>query len=327
MTINNEVKKKAMDLHLQGHGRNDIARILNSQKMRISEATITHLIQDWKRQQQHSNSEPSSQLNESGQTQSQVSLSLTPEKEQEVQIPLKTQTPLQCTVINIGTPTTICNGSPSSNNIPHYGDGPKPEPDSKNSGAPLSFFFNKVVNSTAASTATITTATNVAAATTTATSVNHPAADSVNLIERDSSFPEPRGLHSLIKDPEIEMQINIEPDININRINKNQDVIKTTQEEEEFEQSQPHSSLSDLENPSIIEDWDVQLVWSRMMREVNNAKIERRQELLLIEQNRKELNEERQHIAQIRHNIDQQKCNLQAREAKLLEVESLIPSA
>ena len=52
MTIDYVVKKKAIDLHLQGRGRNEIARILNSQKMKISEATITHLIQDWKRHQQ-----------------------------------------------------------------------------------------------------------------------------------------------------------------------------------------------------------------------------------------------------------------------------------
>ena len=61
MTIDYVVKKQAIDLHLQGRGRNEIARILNGQKMRISEATITHLIQNCKRQQ--SNSEPSSQLN------------------------------------------------------------------------------------------------------------------------------------------------------------------------------------------------------------------------------------------------------------------------
>jgi hypothetical protein len=61
MTIDYVVKKKAIDLHLQGRARNEIARILNSQKMKISEATITHLIQDWNRQQQKhedNNSEP-----------------------------------------------------------------------------------------------------------------------------------------------------------------------------------------------------------------------------------------------------------------------------
>jgi len=52
MTIDYVVKKKAIELHLQGRGRNEICRILNGQKMRISEATITHLIQDWKRHHQ-----------------------------------------------------------------------------------------------------------------------------------------------------------------------------------------------------------------------------------------------------------------------------------
>ena len=66
MTIDYVVKKQAIDLHLQGRGRNEIARILNGQKMRISEATITHLIQAWNRQYQqqkheHNNSEPFSQ--------------------------------------------------------------------------------------------------------------------------------------------------------------------------------------------------------------------------------------------------------------------------
>ena len=55
MTIDYVVKKKAIDLHLQGKGRNEIARILNSQKMRISEATITHLIHDWKRRHSSKN--------------------------------------------------------------------------------------------------------------------------------------------------------------------------------------------------------------------------------------------------------------------------------
>jgi hypothetical protein len=44
----------------------------------------------------------------------------------------------------------------------------------------------------------------------------------------------------------------------------------------------------------------------------------RHEKLLLIVKKRQELNEERQQIAQIRHNIDQQRCDLEAREAKLL---------
>jgi hypothetical protein len=41
---------------------------------------------------------------------------------------------------------------------------------------------------------------------------------------------------------------------------------------------------------------------------------------------RQELNEERQQIAQIRHSINQQEYDLKAREAKLAEIEPLIPS-
>ena len=111
MTIDYVVKKKAIDLHLQGRGRNEIARILNGQKMRISEATITHLIQDWKRQhqeQEHSNSEPSSQLNKSAQTSKTVSSISQGEQQQEtITISPQAQTSPQYTAINIGTLTAI----------------------------------------------------------------------------------------------------------------------------------------------------------------------------------------------------------------------------
>jgi len=87
VTIDSVVKKKTIDLHLSGLGRNEIARILNGQKMRISEATITHLIQVWKRQHENSNPELSSQLNKSNQgqvqDQYQMSVSSIPQKEQQ----------------------------------------------------------------------------------------------------------------------------------------------------------------------------------------------------------------------------------------------------
>jgi hypothetical protein len=51
MTIDYEIKKKVIGLHIQGNGRNQIVRILHNQKMRISEATITYLIQNLKLQQ------------------------------------------------------------------------------------------------------------------------------------------------------------------------------------------------------------------------------------------------------------------------------------
>ena len=109
MTIDYVVKKQAIDLHLQGRGRNEICRILNGQKMRISEATITHLIQDWnKRQQQqaksnNSNLEPSNQLNESGQGQVQYQTSVSSFAISKEQLKDKTQETIT-TTISLKTP-------------------------------------------------------------------------------------------------------------------------------------------------------------------------------------------------------------------------------
>ena len=53
----------------------------------------------------------------------------------------------------------------------------------------------------------------------------------------------------------------------------------------------------------------------------------RQEEILSIEQKRQELNIERQQIVQIRSIIDQQKYDLEVRQNKMIEYESLIPSA
>jgi DNA repair exonuclease SbcCD ATPase subunit len=131
------------------------------------------------------------------------------------------------------------------------------------------------------------------------------------------------------------MRVDINNDVNYlnNHVNPK---TSTTEEEEDYQHQQSEPPLSDpqTENSSrsrTIEDWDVQLVWSRMMREVNNAKIERRQELQELEVQRQqiarkwqELNEEKQNIIQLKNNIDQQRSNLEAREA---ELQSTIPLA
>ena len=163
MAIDYEVKKKALDLHLQGKGRNEIARILNSQKMRISEATITHLIR------QHRNSESSqlqAQQEHDGQT-LPVNLSLQPAADTQVpsltlkedqqpqpsqlkETSLKQQTPESTPIYD--TVTTISNGNLSSTVTPPLGDRIEPanliepvksalEPKNRNSGNPLQRFL------------------------------------------------------------------------------------------------------------------------------------------------------------------------------------------
>ena len=69
-----------------------------------------------------------------------------------------------------------------------------------------------------------------------------------------------------------------------------------------------------------FEQWDSELWSSRIFHEIRTAKKERNDELLLIKHRRQELEEERQQIAQIR-------CNLEARESKVLELEPFIPLA
>jgi hypothetical protein len=76
----------------------------------------------YQQHQEHGNSEPSSQLNESAQTSKTVSSIPQGEQQQEtITTSPQAQTSPQYRAINIGTLTSISNGSPSSN-TPHSGD-------------------------------------------------------------------------------------------------------------------------------------------------------------------------------------------------------------
>jgi hypothetical protein len=74
-----------------------------------------------------------------------------------------------------------------------------------------------------------------------------------------------------------------------------------------------------IKAPTI--DWDSEENWQRTFtRWIMDDRARQRQDLLLIDQKRQELEEERQQIAQIRRSIDQQRYNLQ-------ELEQFIPLA
>ena len=193
--------------------------------------------------------------------------------------------PEEYTAINIGTPTSICNGSPSSN----AGYGLKPEPDPKTLGGPLKFFLNKIVSRTAVAAVAPTTEYNhsipsnpvnlnpIKADEDLPNSNLHPPApvSTPSIPPKPEPFPD-RNL--FIRDPETEMQVNIiESDINVKYISKDQNV--------------------NLQNadPPVAADWDSdenhqRRFWARIMDE----KRERRQELQLIEQERQKLEEEKQ---------------------------------
>src|SRR5215469_3640280 len=50
VTINPEIKTRVIQMSLDGYGRNQICKELNDQGIRISTTTVTHFIQDWKRE-------------------------------------------------------------------------------------------------------------------------------------------------------------------------------------------------------------------------------------------------------------------------------------
>jgi hypothetical protein len=212
--------------------------------------------------------------------------------------------------INIGRMPIIDTRSPSSIISSPHGEGltkpdlNKSEPFVKNSGPPLaSFFLDKITSSSTATTA-----------------------DDATIVPESRDLP----LHPLIKDPEAEMQVNIESDANVKRCKLILNQENAAPEEEEFGQFKQPQSRTPLSTPadsSVIEganppiDWDSEENWQRrMFHEIRAAKKERHDELLLIDQKMQELNEEKQRIVQIRH-------DLETREAKLIEIEPLIPSA
>jgi len=91
--------------------------------------------------------------------------------------------------------------------------------------------------------------------------------------------------------------------------------------------SEPKEETSEI-------DWDSDESWQRRMFDgIRTAKKQRHEELALIDQKYQdldqkmhELNEERQQLAHLRQNLDREKTELQAKEAKLVEIEPLIPS-
>ena len=161
MTIDYVVKKKAIDLHLQGRGRNEIARILNSQNMKISEATITHLIQDWKRRHQqqeqaHVNLKAST-LNPMGTSQPSSSLQLpqaSPQSSQTLELQVCPELPsfASASDASISTAIDMNNvGSPVLTGRPWVGQANNVNSNvtiTHANGGPLSYFLSNDTDTT-----------------------------------------------------------------------------------------------------------------------------------------------------------------------------------
>jgi hypothetical protein len=120
-------------------------------------------------------------------------------------------------------------------------------------------------------------------------------------------------------------RLEISDDVNYNYVITQDAAVQ----EEEMEFKQPRSSLPDTENSSINLgiDWDDDKVWERrVMSYVMDDKRERRQEFQQIAQQREQLEKERHNLAQVMQSIDQKNNDLKAREAKIKDIEPLLPS-
>ena len=129
------------------------------------------------------------------------------------------------------------------------------------------------------------------------------------------------------------MQVNIEPDVNIKCINKNQYVttqVETTEEEEEFEQSQSQPSLPavDPEDPSAVNDWNPDEAWQRRLwARIIDEKKQRGQEFFLINKEKELIAYERRNLELEKKQLDYEQRNLETRLAEVEKYRDILPSA
>jgi hypothetical protein len=239
------IKEKVISAYLAGHGRNQITRDLNGQGIKVSHGSISNIINAYKRKHEQQPSQP------------QVSPRPSPNGDD--------------AGISTGIRMNIGAGSPLLSGI---GQVTKSNANSNSNvvsrdGGPLSYFLGED-NANHASTDEEDSYSN-------SQSSVPPASGSASAIP-------PKSEPLFIKDPETEMQINIESGVKyINQYITTQD--ETTEEEEEFEQSQPRPSLSDSENPSVVSDWNPDESWqTRFWARIMDERRQRQQELLLLEQ-------------------------------------------
>jgi hypothetical protein len=285
-------------MSLEGHGRNKIAQLLQQQGIHVSEGSVGNIIRGHTREHGHIQETPiqpqPEQVNNSVQANVKNSIEGTEKPEPDMQeqktppspnnnskysedkiIPsMITSHPGDWQVVNSNNnsvtnpnPNSVTNPNPNSviNRTVPLELPSSPQQQQLCIGGPLLSFLtkNKVVQVNSTTTTTAATRTS----------------------------------------PETEMRVDINNDVNYLNNHVNSKTSTTEEEEKEFEEyqyqqhHQPQSSLPDSENPSrstTIEDWDVQVGWSRMLNEVRTAK-KRHDELLLIEQKWQEINQERTH--------------------------------
>jgi hypothetical protein len=273
VTIATELRSKVVQMHLAGHGRNEIARLLSQQGLHVSEGSVGNIVRAYR-----------SSRNE------QPLQSDTSENEQ------------------VNTNTTIHrHGGPLSNFLSEdahnqMNNSEQTDPtnqeleeiesvDFSDSPMNLEIFNNPDFPYDPR--------------------LDGPAAE--NLLAYSNQYPNNQQI------PE-SRRLEIPEPITI---------IKETEEVEEAsgEPNQPQPPIRNSENQSTLAgiDWDERWedrFWARIMEE----KEEKRHQLMLIEEQKELMLIERHNLDQVSQNIDQRENDLRMREARIKEVEPLLPS-
>jgi hypothetical protein len=136
-------------------------------------------------------------------------------------------------------------------------------------------------------------------------------------LDEDKSTDESSAIPTFfVKDPETEMQVNIESDANVR---------SAAPEEEEFEQSQP--PLPTLENPSV-DDWNPDENWrTRFFRTIMDEKEQRKQERILINKDKELIAYERRNLELEKKQLDYERRDIETRLQEIDKYRDLLPSA
>ena len=283
--ISSTVKERVIQLYLQGKGRNEIAEILNLSHIRISQGSVTNILRTYKANTgKASTTRDFLKASEPSGSPSQLQTSPTSEMKQEAQIP-------------------VSEGPDPFQEPPSIEDAKDPE-ELKGLEVPIA-----LATSTSA---TITTFSTLIPSSSSRSPVPEAYLAGLN------SYPylySPFNLGYL--SPQIsEVNLDLVNRVNLDLVNPRSPSAYLQDSEKEKEKETTHEEAQEVQvqvqvqvQSSEVRDQDqeesfMDLGWSKVIEEVMEAKKQRHDELLLIEQKTKELEQRRMHIDRARYELE-----------------------
>jgi hypothetical protein len=355
MVIDSTIKQKVVELHIQRKGRNETCRILKAQKVRISEATITHLIQDWnKRQTGESGSPTASGATTTTPPGPPTTNNHSQDRSADVKETSQQQSKQEDNTSYINENIKDVTGNPSLNTAavvppaatpPQFGDGLEPVSESKTSGSPLKRFLGTTAvaledKDIQISVRTLPEPTFASDGPESSEQINIAADAILDVAEQEASITEKEN-----KIRQESQQVNRfadsaqtftakNPSRNPSNHSDCETETPTDYWTEDFESRQIEEKSAAEESPESNEEisWDSdQFVRSRFFKSVMDERQRRHQELLALQRERQQrhqeillIQNEKQQLAQLRQSIDREKQDFENEKA---ELQSTIPLA